>query len=69
MLIAIRTSSTPTPTQQEASILFDMQRNTSQAVLAAAEGMTLLTAQRAINGALAAVKGFVNKLLPFPLIS
>lgn len=54
--------------QQEASLLLDMQANATRAVLAAAEGMSLIAAEEAINAALSAIKGVVNATLHFALI-
>ena len=52
----------------EAPILLNQQKQASIAVLAAAEGMTKVIAQNAVNSALDAVKNMVNSKLPIPLI-
>ncbi len=55
-------------TQDQASLLLDMQKNASRAVLLALKGMALVAAQNAINAALGAIGGIVNKALGFALI-
>lgn len=55
-------------TQAQASLLLDMQKNASRAALLSVEGIGLLTAQNAINAALAAVAAAVNGALGFALL-
>jgi len=52
----------------EASILFEMQKNTARAVMLTLEGMSLLLVEGAINTALAIVKDTVNTALGFALL-
>jgi hypothetical protein len=52
----------------EASVLFEMQKNTARAVMLALEGMSLLLVEAAINAALAAVRDTINKALKFALL-
>ncbi len=52
----------------EASVLFEMQKNTARAVMLALEGMSLLLVEGAINAALAVVKDTVNTALGFALL-
>ena len=54
--------------QGEASLLLDMQKNATRAVLAAVEGMSLLLAEQAINASLKAIRGIVNAAVRFTLI-
>lgn len=53
---------------EEAQILLQMQKTASRSILTAAEGLSVLTAESAINSALGAVKDFVNSRLGFPLL-
>ena len=55
-------------TEEEAKILLNMQKLAAKAVLTAAEGMSLLAVESAINAALAVVKDFVNSKVGFPLL-
>ncbi len=55
-------------TQDQATLLLDMQKNASQSVLLAEEGMALEAAQNAINSALRAVAGVVNAAVHFSLL-
>ena len=55
-------------TQDEASLLLDMQKQATRAVLAGVEGMSLILAEQAINAALQAIKGIVNSVVHFTLI-
>lgn len=55
-------------TEQEADILLDMQKNASRAVLLAAQSMTIVIAEQAINSALAVVRDFVNKAIGWPIV-
>jgi hypothetical protein len=57
-----------TITQAQASLLLDMQKNASRAVLLTVEGIGLLAAQDAINAALGAISAAVNGALKFPLL-
>ena len=52
----------------EASVLFEMQKNTARAVMLTLEGMSLLLVEGAINAALGVVKDAVNTALGFVLI-
>jgi CheY-specific phosphatase CheX len=54
--------------EAEASVLFEMQKNTARAVMLALQGMSLLLVEGAINAALAAVKDTVNAALGFVLL-
>lgn len=54
--------------QADASSLLNMQENASRAALMTVEGIGLATAQNAIDAALAAVAGTVNKALGFALL-
>jgi hypothetical protein len=54
--------------EAEASVLFEMQKNTARAVMLALEGMSLLLVEAAINAALAAVKDIINTALGFALL-
>jgi hypothetical protein len=56
-------------TEGEASVLFEMQKNTARAVMLTLEGMSLLLVEGAINAALALVKDTVNTALGFSLIA
>lgn len=55
-------------TDGEASVLFEMQKNTTRAVMLAIKGMSLLMVEAAINAALKAVQDVTNKALGFSLI-
>ncbi|MCX6168666.1 MAG: hypothetical protein NTX65_04980 [Ignavibacteriales bacterium] len=55
-------------TIEEAPILLNQQKEASIAILAAAEGMTKVIAQNAVNNAMDAVKNMVNSKLPILLI-
>ncbi len=52
----------------EASVLFEMQKNTTRAVMLTLKGMSLLIVEGAINAALAAVKDTINTALGFALL-
>jgi len=52
----------------EARLLLDMQRNSAKAVLLTVQGLGLLAAEGAINAAVNAVRGPVNKALGFELL-
>lgn len=52
----------------EAKILLNQQKVATAAVLTAAEGMTAVAVQAAINAALKVVKDFVNSEIGFPLL-
>lgn len=54
--------------EAEASVLFEMQKNTARAVMLALQGMSLLLVEGAINAALGAVKDIVNTALGFVLL-
>lgn len=53
---------------EQARLLLKMQENASRSVFLTVQGMTLLTAEQAINAALDVVKGAVNTALGFALI-
>jgi hypothetical protein len=55
-------------TKQQAEALLDMQKHATRAVLLTMEGIGLVAAQNAINAALAAVGGVVNKALPWKIV-
>src|SRR5262245_54510575 len=55
-------------TEEEASILLNMQKVATSAVLTSAKGMTLVAVQAAINAALGVVKQFVNGKVGFALL-
>lgn len=55
-------------TDGEASVLFEMQKNTARTVMLALEGMGLLLVEQAINAALQVVKDSVNGAIGFALI-
>ena len=54
--------------EQQANILFDMQKNASQAVLAAVQGIGEEAAARAMNAGLNAIKKPINDALGFELL-
>jgi hypothetical protein len=54
--------------EKQAAVLIDMQKHAMQAVLCAVEGIGLIAAQNAINAALDAVAGIVNKGIGFALL-
>ena len=54
--------------KEEASILLNGQKVSAIAVLTAAEGMTAVAAQAALNASLNVVKEFVNSKLGFTLL-
>jgi hypothetical protein len=55
-------------TQDEAPILLNQQKQAALSVMTAAEGMSIVVAQNAINSILNSVKQLVNSKLPFPLL-
>jgi hypothetical protein len=55
-------------TRDQATILLNMQKTASRAVIASSEGMGLIAAEQAINAALAAVKGPINAFVGFALL-
>jgi hypothetical protein len=55
-------------TETEAKILLNQQKVAASAVLTAAEGMTAVAVQAAINAALKVVKDFVNGKIGFALL-
>ncbi len=57
-----------TITQEEAVILLNQQKVAATSVLTASVGMSIVTAQKAVNDVLAAVRDIVNSKLPFPLL-
>ncbi|AXC14382.1 hypothetical protein ACPOL_5128 [Acidisarcina polymorpha] len=54
--------------QQQAAILFDIQKNASRNVLLTLKGLALLAVEAAINAALGVVKTIVNTALGFALL-
>jgi hypothetical protein len=54
--------------EAEASVLLQMQKNSTRSVLLTVEGMGLLLVEQAINAALDAVRGAVNTALGFALL-
>ena len=57
-----------TISEQQASILLDMQKNASRAVLAAMEGVGEMAAVQALNAALESLKEPINQALGFKLL-
>lgn len=57
----------PPISDEQARLLFDIQKNASRAVLLAVEGMSLIIAEKAINAALDVIRTAVNTALKFPL--
>jgi hypothetical protein len=55
-------------TQEEAAIHLAMQKVATRSVLTAAEGMSIVAAENAINSALNIVKSAVNSKIGFPLL-
>jgi uncharacterized membrane protein len=55
-------------TKDEAGALVGMQKHAMQAVLLTVEGIGLVAAQQAINSAMGAISGIVNKALGWALI-
>ena len=53
---------------QQAGLLLEMQRSASRSVLLTLKGLSLLTAEEAINAALSVVRTVVNTAVKFPLI-
>ena len=54
--------------EQQARLLFDLQRSASRTVLLSLQGIGLIAADEAINAALGVLKGTVNAALGFALI-
>lgn len=54
--------------KDEATLLLNQQKVAATSVLTAAQGMSIVTAQNAINAVLGAVKDMVNSKLGFPLL-
>jgi len=54
--------------EAEAKILLNNQKVATTAVLTAAEGISVVAVQRAINAAFKVVKDFVNSKIGFPLL-
>jgi hypothetical protein len=55
-------------TESEARILLNQQKAAASAVLKAAEGMTLVAAQAAVNASLKVARDLVNSKIGFPLL-
>lgn len=64
----IQASASGDISKAEAKILLNQQKVAATAVLTAAEGMTAVAVQAAINAALKVVKEFVNGKIGFPLL-
>lgn len=54
--------------EEEAKILLNMQATASKSVLTAAEGMSILAVEGAINAALGVIRDFVNGKAGFQLL-
>jgi hypothetical protein len=54
--------------EDQARLLFAIQKNATKSVLLALEGMTLIMTEQAINAALGAIRDVVNKAIGFGLI-
>lgn len=54
--------------ESECAVLLEMQKNTARAVLLAVKGMGLLMVEQAINAAITAVNGVINKAIGFPFL-
>ncbi|MFN4366489.1 MAG: hypothetical protein ACK4GA_02475 [Acinetobacter sp.] len=54
--------------EQEAYILFEMQKNTARSVMLALQGMTLIMVEEVINESLKAIKDLVNGKIGFLLL-
>ena len=55
-------------TKKQAEILLDMQKQTSRVVLLTIEGLTLLTAEAAVNAAIKSIRDTVNDAIGWKLI-
>jgi hypothetical protein len=55
-------------TEGESSVLFEMQKNATRAVLLAIEGMGIIAVEQAINAAIDALRGTVNTAIGFALL-
>ncbi|WP_447883131.1 hypothetical protein [Serratia fonticola] len=55
-------------TDGEASVLFEMQKNTAKAVMAGLTGMTLIIVEQVLNAALDAARAIVNPAIGFALL-
>lgn len=55
-------------TPPEASVLFEMQKNTARAILAGLEGMSTLIVENALNAAIGVVREAINRALGFALL-
>jgi hypothetical protein len=64
----VEASTTGDMTKAEAKILLNQQKVSASAVLTAAEGMTAIAVQAALNAALKVVKDFVNGKVGFGLL-
>lgn len=54
--------------EEQAKLLFNIQKNASRAVLLCIEGIGLLIAEKAINDAIDAVKTIINNAIGFTLV-
>jgi hypothetical protein len=55
-------------TPAQASLLFDMQKSATRSVLLCSAGMELLTAEAAVNAAIAATRPLINGAIGFALV-
>jgi hypothetical protein len=61
-------SNPPQVSRAVADALIDSQKQAAQAVLQAVEGVGIIAAQQAVNAAVNAVSGIVNKAVGFALV-
>jgi hypothetical protein len=54
--------------RNQAKILLDMQKNTSRVILLTIEGLSLLTAEAAVNAAVKSIRDTVNSAIGWRLI-
>ena len=54
--------------RNQARILLDMQKNTSRMILLTIEGLSLLTAEAAVNAAIKSIRDTVNSAIGWKLI-
>jgi hypothetical protein len=59
---------TQSVSDEQAELMYQMQKNATKSVLLAVQGMTTLMAEQALNAALDAVKETVNGALNFTLL-
>lgn len=68
MIVEASHSSTDPISEAEAKVLLNQQKVATGAVLTAAEGMTAVAVQAALDAALSVVKSFVNTQVGFTII-